>query len=136
MENKDFKYVMHDLTNLYIGAKYTYNELLVSEEVPFKLKTLISRFMIREVDGNTKIEDHIFYLKETDMSYQIYKEMKAKFRLNVWKDEKDGVKKSGYKSAAYRITDIVGNEELMRKKDITIVEEVHITKLGLMGVAL
>lgn len=127
---------MHDLTNLYIGAKHTYNELLILEEVPFKLKTLISRFMLREVDGNTKIEDHIFYLKETDMSYQIYKEMKAKFRLNVWKDEKDGVKKPGYKSTTYRIVDIVGNEELMRKKDITIVEEVHITKLGLMGVSL
>lgn len=136
MENRDFKYVMHDLTNLYIGAKHTYNELLILEEVPFKLKTLISRFMLREVDGNTKIEDHIFYLKETDMSYQIYKEMKAKFRLNVWKDEKDGVKKPGYKSTTYRIVDIVGNEELMRKKDITIVEEVHITKLGLMGVSL
>ena len=27
------------------------------------------------------------------------------------------------------------NEELMRKKDITIVEEVHITKLGLMAVS-
>lgn len=136
MENRDFKYVMHDLTNIYIGAKHTYNELLVSEEVPFKLKTLISRFMIREVDGNTKIEDHIFYLKETDMSYQMYKEMKAKFRLNVWKDESDGIKKPGYKSMTYCIADIVGNEELMRKKDITIVEEVHITKLGLMGVAL
>ena len=136
MENRDFKYVMHDLTNLYIGAKYTYNELLVLDEVPFKLKTLISRFILKEVDGDTKIEDHIFYLKETDMSYQIYKEMKTKFRLNVWKDENDGVKKPGYKSASYRITDIIANEELMRKKDITIVEELHITKLGLMGVAL
>ena len=136
MENRDFKYVMHDLTNLYIGAKYTYNELLVLEEVPFKLKTLISRFFVREVDGNTKIEDHIFYLKETDMSYQIYKEMKAKFRLNVWKDEKDGVKIPGYKSKTYRITEIIGNEELMSKKDIILVEEMHITKLGLMTVAL
>ncbi len=136
MENRDFKYVMHDLTNIYIGAKHTYNELLVSEDVPFKLKTLISRFFVREVDGDTKIEDHIFYLKETDMSYQIYKEMKAKFRLNVWKDETDGVKTPGYKSRTYRITEIIGSEELMRKKDITIVEEVHITKLGLMGVAL
>ena len=67
---------------------------------------------------------------------QIYKEMKARFRLNVWKDESDGVKKPGYQSKTYRITEIIGNEELMRKKDITIVEEVHITKLGLMGVAL
>ena len=136
MENRDFKYVMHDLTNIYIGAKYTYDELMVLDETPFKLKTLISRFFLREVDGATKIEDHIFYLKETDMSYQIYKEMKAKFRLNVWKDESDGVKTPGYKSMTFRITDIVGNEELMRKKDITIVEEVHITKLGLMGVAI
>lgn len=127
---------MHDLTNVYIGAKYTYNELLVLDEVPFKLKTLISRFILREVDGNTKIEDHIFYLKETDMSYQIYKEMKARFRLNVWKDESDGVKTPGYKSSTYRIAEILGNEELMRKKDITIVEELHITKLGLMGVAM
>ena len=136
MENRDFKYVMHDLTNIYIGAKHTYNELLVLEEVPFKLKTLISRFFLREVDGDTRIEDHIFYLKETDMSYQIYKEMKARFRLSVWKDESDGVKKPGYRSQTYRIAEIIGNEELMRKRDITIVEEVHITKLGLMGVAL
>ena len=136
MENRDFKYVMHDMTNLYIGAKYSYDELLVSDDVPFKLKTLISRFILREVAGNTTIENHIFYLKETDMSYQIFKEMKAKFRLSVWKDETDGVKKTGYKRETYRITEIIGNEELMRKKDITMVEEMHITKLRLMAVAL
>lgn len=136
MENRDFKYVMHDMTNLYIGAKYSYDELLVSDDVPFKLKTLISRFILREVAGSTTIENHIFYLKETDMSYQIFKEMKAKFRLSVWKDETDGVKKPGYKSETYRITEIIGNEELMRKKDITMVEEMHITKLRLMAVAL
>ena len=61
--------------------------------------------------------------------------MKARFRLSVWKDESDGVKKTGYKSETYRIHQIIGNEELMRKKDITIVEEVHITKLGLMAVS-
>ena len=127
---------MHDMTNLYIGAKYSYDELLVSDDVPFKLKTLISRFILREVAGSTTIENHIFYLKETDMSYQIFKEMKAKFRLSVWKDETDGVKKPGYKSETYRITEIIGNEELMRKKDITMVEEMHITKLRLMAVAL
>ena len=127
---------MHDMSNLYIGAKYSYDELLVSDDVPFKLKTLISRFILREVAGSTTIENHIFYLKETDMSYQIFKEMKAKFRLSVWKDETDGVKKPGYKSETYRITEIIGNEELMRKKDITMVEEMHITKLRLMAVAL
>lgn len=136
MENKDFKYVVQDMTNLYIGAKYTYNELMELQEVPFKLKTLISRFFLKEVDGSTKIEDHIFYMKETDMSFQIYRQMKAKFRLYVWKDETDGARNPSYKSGVYTSADILHNEELMQKKDITIVEEVHITKLGLMGVSL
>lgn len=136
MENKDYKYVMHDLTNLYIGAKYSYDELLELDEVPFKLKTLLSRFILKEVGGQTKIEDHIFYMKKSDMSYQIYKEMKAKFYLYVWKEEKDGVKKPGYKREAYTIDEIVASEELQQKKDITIVEEMHITKLGLLRVNL
>ena len=26
--NNDFKYVMHNMTNIYIGAKYTYDEIM------------------------------------------------------------------------------------------------------------
>ncbi len=136
MENKDYKYVMHDITNLYIGAKYSYEELMALDEIPFKLKTLISRFFLKEVAGDTRIENHIFYMKETDMSYQIYKEMKAKFHLYVWKEEKEGAKKTGYNRETYTIEEILKSKELMQKKDITIVEEVHITKLGLLRVNL
>lgn len=135
MENRDFKYVMHDLTNLYLGARFTYEELLNNDEVPFKLKMIISHYILKEVAPQTKLEDHIFYLKETDLSFFVFRQMKAKFRLNVWKDEADGVKKPGYQSHVYKIQEIVGNEELQKKKDITLVEEVHITKLGLMSVS-
>lgn len=135
MENRDFKYVMHDLTNVYLGARYTYEELLQEDEVPFKLKMIISHYILKEVAPETKLEDHIFYLKETDLSFFVFRQMKAKFRMNVWKEEKDGVKTPGYKSQVYKIQDIVGNEELQRKKDIILVEEMHITKLGLMSVS-
>ena len=127
---------MHDLTNVYIGTRFTYGELMKEEEVPFKLKMIISHYILKEVGEETKIEDHIFYLKETDLSYFVLRQMKAKFRLNVWRDEKDGVKKPGYRSEVYKITDIVNNEELKRKMDITLVEEMHITKLGLMSVSI
>ena len=34
--NNDYKYVMHDLTNIYIGAKYTYDEMMhMAEESSF-----------------------------------------------------------------------------------------------------
>ena len=135
MENRDFKYVVHDLTNVYIGAKFSYEELLNEEEVPFKLKMIISHYILKEVASTTKLEDHIFYLKETDISYFVFRQMKARFRLNVWKDERDGVKKPGYRSQVYKIDEIIGNQELMEKRDITLVEELHITKLGLMSVS-
>lgn len=136
MENRDFKYVMHDLTNVYIGARFTYGELMEEEEVPFKLKMIISHYFLKEVGENTRIEDHIFYLKETDISFLVFRQMKAKFRLNVWRDELDGVKRPGYKSEVYKITDIVNNDELKKRMDITLVEEMHITKLGLMSVSI
>ena len=71
--NNDFKYVMHDLTNIYIGAKFTYEEMMNSDEVPFKFKVILSHYILREVDGNTTLENHLFFLKPTDESYMIYK---------------------------------------------------------------
>lgn len=136
MENKDFKYILQDLTKVYLGAKFTYEELMNHDEVPFKLKMIISHYLLKEVGPSTRVEDHIFYLKETDLSYFVFRQMKAVFRLNVWKDEQDGVKKPGYKSRLYKIDEIVNNEELKRKMDITIVEEMQVTKLGLMSVSI
>ena len=45
--NNDFKYVMHDMTNVYIGAKYTYDEIMDSDEVPFKFKVILSHYMLK-----------------------------------------------------------------------------------------
>lgn len=135
MENQDFKYVLQDMTNLYFGAKLSYRELMDREEIPFKLKTIFAHYMLKEVAADTKIEDHIFYMKETDVSYMMFKQLKARFRLHVWKTPKEGQKEAGYRSKDYRIQEIVGNSELMEKKDTILVEEVHITKLALLSIS-
>ena len=70
--NNDFRYVMHDMTNIYIGAKHTYDELMNIDEVPFKLKTILSHYMLKEIAGNTTLENHLFFMKKTDESYRIY----------------------------------------------------------------
>ena len=62
--NNDYKYVMHDMTNIYIGAKYTYDEIMDNDDVPFKFKTILSRYILKEVAGNTTLENHIFYMKK------------------------------------------------------------------------
>ena len=133
MQNNDFKYVMHDLTNVYIGAKYTYGELMDTDEVPFKLKTVFSHVMLREVAADTTLENHIFYLKKEDMSYQVYKQMKARFKLSVLEENGHGKGKPGYAAREYKIEDIVASSELHEKKDQILVTELHLTKLGIMS---
>lgn len=135
MENRDFKYVLQDITNIYIGARLSYRELLTLDEVPFKLKAILSHYMLREVADDTRIQDHIFFLDKAHMTYVVYKQMKARFRLSVWQENR-GKKGPGYVSRTYRIEEIVDNPELNEKKDEIIVEELHLTRLGLMGVSI
>ena len=135
MKNQDFKYLCQDMTNLYIGARYSYDELLKLDEVPFKLKTVLSHYILKEVAGDIRIEDHIFYLDKHSLSYMVYQKMKAKFTLWVWQ-EKEGRKPAGYRRRTCRIEEIAESPELQADKDQIIVEELHITKLGLMGISI
>ena len=134
MKNNDFKYVMQDLTNVYIGAKYSYDELMDCDEVPFKLKTIISHYILKEVAGDTTIENHIFYVKATDLSYMILKQMKAKFKMSVFEENGHGKGKSCYVSREYNISEILSDPLLLSKRDQILVEEMHITKIGIMSV--
>ena len=61
MENRDFKYVLQDVSKVYIGAKFTYQEMMEEEAVPFKLKAILSHYILKEVAGDTTPENHIFY---------------------------------------------------------------------------
>ncbi len=79
------------------------------------------------------MENHIFFMKEDDFAYETFQELKASFKMSVW-TEADGKKhKHGhYESREYKISEIVQSEELHRKMDTIIVEELHLTKLALM----
>ena len=120
-------------------AKYTYDEIMNVDEVPFKLKVILSHYMLKEVAGNTTLENHIFYMKPDDMSYMVYKRMKARFKLNVFKEDGHGKGKPGYIQKEYKIQDIVEGPEaamLHEKMNQIFVEEMHITKLGLLSVSI
>mgnify|MGYP001056343612 FL=1 len=46
----DYKYIMQDVSNIYLGAKYTYEELTEDEEIPFKIKSLVNRYIKPELE--------------------------------------------------------------------------------------
>ena len=42
LQDTDFKYVMQDTGNIYIGARLTYAELMDQEMLPFKIKVKVN----------------------------------------------------------------------------------------------
>lgn len=130
MADRDYKHIVQDPTNAYIGARLTYGELMEIDEIPFKLKTILSHYILKEVDKDTTIENHIFYMKPEDESYMIYKRIKAKFGMYVF-DEK----KKSYVRREMKIDEIVKDEYLHEHMDTVFVEEMHIYKLNLLSIS-
>ena len=90
-QNQDFKYVLQDFGNIYIGARYSYEEMLKSEEIPYKWKAIIRHYLLKETSPETTMENHIFFMKEDDFAYETFQELKASFKMSVW-IEADGEK--------------------------------------------
>lgn len=130
MADRDYKHVVQDVTNIYIGGKLSYGEMLDLDEIPFKFKVILSHYILKEIARETTIENHIFFMKKDDMSYMIYKKLKAKFRLYVFDENKQS-----YVGREYRIEDIVDDEYLHENMNTIFVEEMHLYKINLLAVS-
>ncbi len=129
-QSNDFKYVIQDFGNIYIGAHYTYGEMVSGDEMPFKWKAIVRHYFLKEVSPDTTLESHIFFMKEEDLSYQTLKELKASFKMSVWSEAK-----GHYESHEYKITEIINSSRLHEQMDRIIVEELHLGKLALLSFA-
>lgn len=134
VQDKDFKYVMQDAGTIYLGARFSYEELLEEEMVAFKLKSIISQYILKDVDASTTLESHFYYMKAEEFSYKTYRELKAKVKVSLPEEKRSltGKVKHCYKDKIYTLKEF---EEinLARKKQMgMIVREIIISKLGLM----
>ncbi len=134
MENKDYKHVIQDITNIYVGGKLSYKEMMDMDDIPFKLKAVFAHYMLKEVSEDTTLENHVFYMSKDSMSYMIYKKLKARFLLNVFYDDGHGKNEPGYHIDEFLIDDILNNEDIMANKDVTFLTEIRISKLKLAGI--
>lgn len=134
MAENDFKYVVQSFGDFYIGARWTYGEMLVNDDMPFKWKAVVRHYLLKDVAPDTTMENHIFFMTEQDFAYETYRELKARFKMSVWVPKK-GSRGGHYESREYRIEEIVNSEELHEQMDTIVVEELHLSKLALMTFA-
>lgn len=132
---EDGKYAIQDVGTLYVGCKFTFEELLECEEVPFKFRLVCERYLLPEADREDTLETHLYYLDPRSFEVKILKQLKAKIKVNLL-----AVKENlfGYASNEY-ITKNLGVDELCslkpeEKEELgMVIQEIAVSKFALMA---
>lgn len=131
VSDDDFKYYMQDIERNYFGARYTYNELLNNEMVPFKFKTIITKYLKDDVELDTTLESHLYYMNDQNYDYRIYKQLKSRIRVSEYKNSKDSSK--GFKEKIYKIEELVRISPKEKEEKGMIIRELILSKLALFA---
>lgn len=134
---EDGKYVMQDVGNLYVGSKYRLEEILEDEEIPFKFRMLVNRYLLPEADPQDTLETHLYYLDKSSFLVKIYRQLKGKVKINCLEQRK---KLGGKGEVTEYVTKTLSVEELAaippaeKEKRGIVVQELSVSKFALFAI--
>ena len=125
---------MQDNGNIYLGAKYSFQELLEEEMVPFKLKAIISQYVLKEADRDTTLESQFYYLEPEGFLYETFRQLKVKVKVQRQKERKTlfGKKKLEYKEEILSLKELTEINLARKKGSGMLIREIVISKLAMM----
>ncbi|WP_026494526.1 hypothetical protein [Butyrivibrio sp. WCD3002] len=125
----DFKYVMQDVSRYYFGARMNYREIIDNEMAPFKFKTILERYILRDLDRETTLESGLYYMNEDSPEFRVLKQLKARVRVSQLKNGKT----DRYQEKLYTIGELSDISPEEKEKKGIIVRELVISKLALFA---
>ncbi len=131
---EDFKYVLQDTGNIYLGARFSYEELLEQEMVPFKLKAILTHYILKEAAPDTTLESQFYYLTGGSFVYETFKQLKIRVKVQRQVEKKTllGKRKTEYREEILSLKELT-EVNLARKKACgMLIREIIISKLGMM----
>ncbi len=134
-QDNSFKYVMMDTGHIYLGAKYSYAELLEEDAVPFKLKTIISRYILPETKAETTLESQLCQLENGSLLFGMLKQLKIKIKVSLLLDRTGRAGRGGQRYQEKILTleqlSLISPEQ--KEADGLLITEMIISRLGLMS---
>lgn len=133
---EDYKYVMGDTGNVYLGAKYAYGELLQNEDVPFKIRAIVERYILPQSDPETTLESEFYYMTSDSFTYRTYRQLKVRVKCSRLVEKKSFF--SGGKTKKVYVTEIMGIEDFVKMSPAQkqaqgiLVQEIIVGKLAMM----
>ncbi len=134
VQNRDFKYFMQDTGSLYLGAKYSYAEILGDEMVTFKYKSIVEHYILKDTDPETTLESQLYYMTPEQFSYRTYQQLKARVKVSMLVEKKRFLRGSGvrYESKVMKLEEFVKMNLAQKKKCGVVVQELVLSKLAVM----
>ena len=134
---EDFKYVIADLSRIYFGTRYSYRELIASEDVSFKLRMIFRTWMLSEVEEDTTLESHLYYLDKDSTSYEVLHQLGAKARVSypVYRGF-PGRQEKVYAEKILFLSELVSMPPAEKQQKGLLIRELQISKLRLMQFSL
>ncbi|MBE5883089.1 MAG: hypothetical protein E7291_01505 [Lachnospiraceae bacterium] len=132
---EDYKYHMQDTGNLYIGAKYTLENILDEEEITFKFRLIVERYILPEADLQDTLETHLYYLEPKSFLVKIYKQLKAKVKINIIEEKRSvlGGSKKQYTTKMIKVEELAAMSVEEKEQKGVVVQELRMSKLALMA---
>jgi len=131
---EDYKYVMQDTYQLYIGAKYTMDEMIENEELPVKFRLIVERYLYEELNKDTSLESILYYLEKKTVPYKILKQLKVKIRASVLVDKKSmtGKVKTQYETQTIMLDQLAEMTTQEKESKGMVIQELMVNKLAMM----
>ncbi len=120
---------MQDVSRYYLGCRLSYAEILSEEMAPFKFKTIVERYILKDIDSSTTLESHLYHLTEEDFEWRVYKQLKAKVRVSQLKMGSA----DHYQEKVYTMNQLAAFSAKEKEEAGMIIRELVISKLALLA---
>ena len=133
---EDFKYSMQDVSRVYVGCKYTFEELLDDEDLLFKFRLVVERYILPEAAPEDTLESHLYYLGPESFTVKLYKRLKTRVKVSVIEERKSlfGKPKKQYVSKMIGIDELVNISPGQKERQGMVVQELSVSKLALASI--
>ncbi|MBD5539694.1 MAG: hypothetical protein HDR00_00585 [Lachnospiraceae bacterium] len=134
LNENDYKYVIEDFSNYYIGARLSYQELVDNENTPGRLKDAVYRTFFKETAPSMTIGEHLLKLEDASVCRMAFSQLRIRIKVTalVQKEDKKGNLKETYETKDYSLDEFLKQEEIKENPEQYLVQEICFKKRHLM----
>ena len=134
--DQDFKYLIQNFSNIFVGGRMTYEELAEYDDTPLQLKKAIHRAIKKEIPMQTMLCDHFLNLAPDSDSFLFYQQAKITIEVVFFHEvETKKEKQTKYKAKTYTFEQFINAQELQGENKDFFIREIVFKKLRLATIS-